>query len=68
MAWWACFLLFFIGYANARPSNVTLDVPYHRQFTDFSCGDASLEMVLDYYGKVFKLIVSAKIIVFYEPV
>jgi len=26
------------------------DVPYHRQLTRFSCGAASLEMVLNYYG------------------
>ena len=26
------------------------NVPYHRQLTDFTCGDASLEMVLNYYG------------------
>eukprot|EP01102_Stenamoeba_stenopodia_P007758 TRINITY_DN2186_c0_g1_i1.p1 TRINITY_DN2186_c0_g1~~TRINITY_DN2186_c0_g1_i1.p1 ORF type:complete len:375 (+),score=85.70 TRINITY_DN2186_c0_g1_i1:52-1125(+) len=26
------------------------NVPYFRQLTDFTCGDASLEMVLSYYG------------------
>jgi len=26
------------------------NVPYHRQLTDFTCGDASLEMLLNYYG------------------
>jgi hypothetical protein len=45
-------LIVVLTQAWGRPANVTLDVPYHRQFTDFSCGDASLEMVLDYYGKV----------------
>jgi len=26
------------------------NVPYHRQFTDYSCGDASLEMLMHHYG------------------
>lgn len=25
-------------------------VPYHRQINDYTCGDASLQMVLEYYG------------------
>ncbi len=46
------FFLLVVVCVYGRPSSVLLDVPYHRQFTDFACGDASLEMVLDFYGKV----------------
>jgi hypothetical protein len=34
----------------SRPQSYRIDVPYHRQQTDFGCGDASLQMILDYYG------------------
>lgn len=36
--------------ALSRPQKYRIDVPYHRQLTDFGCGDASLQMILDYYG------------------
>ena len=31
-------------------SSSMLSVPYHRQLTEYSCGDASMEMVLNYFG------------------
>jgi uncharacterized protein YvpB len=37
---------------SSSSSSVTnvLNVPYHRQVTTYSCGDASAEMMLNYYG------------------
>jgi hypothetical protein len=34
----------------ARPTSHILNVPYFRQATDFACGDASLQMLLAYWG------------------
>jgi uncharacterized protein YvpB len=35
---------------DGRAKTRILDVPYFRQVTDFSCGDASLQMLLSYWG------------------
>jgi predicted double-glycine peptidase len=35
---------------GGREKTRILDVPYFRQVTDFSCGDASLQMLLSYWG------------------
>eukprot|EP01114_Cavostelium_apophysatum_P012824 TRINITY_DN2965_c0_g1_i1.p1 TRINITY_DN2965_c0_g1~~TRINITY_DN2965_c0_g1_i1.p1 ORF type:complete len:384 (-),score=45.27 TRINITY_DN2965_c0_g1_i1:7-1158(-) len=31
------------------PSKYLIDVPYHMQITDYGCGDASMQMVLNYW-------------------
>ncbi len=33
-----------------QPHITARNVPYHRQFTDYACGDASVEMMLHHYG------------------
>ncbi|GAM16996.1 hypothetical protein SAMD00019534_001710, partial [Acytostelium subglobosum LB1] len=39
-------------FVMAIPSQWMIDgVPYHRQETNYNCGDASLQMVLSYYGR-----------------
>jgi len=38
----------------AIPSSHFIQIPYHRQNTEYSCGDASLEMVLHYFGPDIK--------------
>ncbi|EFA84225.1 hypothetical protein PPL_03302 [Heterostelium album PN500] len=44
-SWYSC-------YAYAIPSEYLIKtVPYHRQVTDYNCGDASLQMVFGYYGQ-----------------
>jgi len=40
----------YVAVVLARPQSHRIVVPYHRQQTDFGCGDASLQMILDYYG------------------
>ena len=37
---------------TALPDAVFLEVPYHRQETNYACGDASLQMVMNYWGPV----------------
>lgn len=48
----AAILCLVAGLAFARPPQMLLEVPYHRQETEYSCGAASLQMVLEYFLKV----------------
>jgi PKD repeat protein len=36
--------------STGLPTEAFIDVPYHRQLTNYYCGPASLEMVFDYFG------------------
>ncbi|EGC40351.1 hypothetical protein DICPUDRAFT_25333 [Dictyostelium purpureum] len=41
-----------VAYVKAIPSAYSIpNVPYHRQETQYNCGDASLQMVLEYNGR-----------------
>src|SRR3990167_10249464 len=45
-------IVFFLTNIHSFPSSYEIiDVPFHRQITRYSCGDASFEMVYDYHQK-----------------
>ncbi len=44
------FAILLAACAATALSGMIPNVPYHRQATDYSCGDASVEMVLHYWA------------------
>ncbi|KAM9983872.1 hypothetical protein ACTFIY_000608 [Dictyostelium cf. discoideum] len=47
-----CFFATLVCITIAYPTSYYIpNVPYHRQETQYNCGDASLQMVLEYYGR-----------------
>jgi hypothetical protein len=45
-----CLFASVLTFYHGRPTSRILNVPYFRQVTDFACGDASLQMLLAYWG------------------
>lgn len=47
-------LIISLGCTYGRPSSHLIkNVPYHRQNTDYACGDASMQMVLNYWNPIY---------------
>ncbi len=52
----------------AIPPVWRIDVPYHRQITDFCCGDASLQMVLQYWDPTVRYSIFGEVVKISFPI